>query len=52
MSKPPSIRVSIEFSYKVSKIFRIPPHWATWILLLICFVLTRGLGHLPVHWAA
>ncbi|HEX7163962.1 MAG TPA: hypothetical protein VF223_22325 [Trebonia sp.] len=49
MSKPPRIRVSIEVSYKLSRVFRIPPHWTPWILLLICLVLTRGLGHLPIH---
>jgi hypothetical protein len=52
MSKPPRIRVCIEFSFKISKIIRIPSRWITWILLVICFVLAHGLGHLPVHWAA
>lgn len=52
MSKPPSIRVSLEVSYKFTKVFRIPPHWTPWILFLICLALTHGLGHLPVHPAA
>lgn len=52
MSKPPSIRVSLEASCKFTKVFRIPPHWTPWILFLVCLVLTHGLGHLPVHPAA
>jgi hypothetical protein len=52
MSKSPAIRVSVEVSCKLTKVFRIPPHWTPWILLLIGLALTRGLGHLPVHPAA
>jgi hypothetical protein len=52
MSKSPSLRVSLEVSYKFTKVFQIPPHWTSWILFLICLVLTRDLGHLPVHPAA
>lgn len=52
MSKSPRIRVSIEFSYKVSKVFKFPPHWILWILLLACFALAHGLGHFPAYPAA
>jgi hypothetical protein len=49
MSKSPAIRVSVEVSYKLTKVFRIPPHWTPWILFLIGLALSRDLGHLPVH---
>jgi len=52
MSKSPAIRVSVEVSYKLTKVFRIPPHWTPWILFLIGLALSRDLGHLPVHPAA
>jgi hypothetical protein len=49
MSKSPSFRVSLEVSYKFTRVFHIPPRWTPWILFLICLALTHGLGHLPVH---
>ncbi len=49
MSKSPAIRVTVEVSYKLTKVFRIPPHWTPWILFLIALALTHGQGHLPVH---
>jgi hypothetical protein len=52
VSKSPRIRVSIEFSCKVSRVFQLSPRWIPWILLLVCFVLTHGLGHLPAYPAA
>jgi len=52
MSKPPAIRVSVEISYKLTKVFRIPPQWTPWILFLIGLALTHAVGHLPLHPAA
>jgi len=52
VSKPPSLRVNLELSGKVSKDFRLPPDWPWWLLLLIVYLLTHGQVHLPAHWAA
>lgn len=46
------IRMLVEIRIKVSGSLRVTPHWIAWAILLICYLLTHGLGNLPVHWGS
>jgi hypothetical protein len=46
------IKVLVEISIKVTGSLTITPHRIAWAILLLYWLLTHGLGNLPVHWAA